>query len=130
MCAELGIKLTLKGDDDDPLQVDAPEGALTVSIRETLTAHKTEIVAALKSKSRKPQPQILSRDSDEAVIRDPASPTANSPEATPLILEQRLEEARRRAVEERQLAAERARVLAAEATQRLAELESVKTQAE
>jgi hypothetical protein len=90
MCAELGIKLALKGDDNDRLQVDAPKGALTASIRETLTAHKTEIVAALQSKSRTSQPQILSRAPDETLTRTPASTTSNSPEATPLILEQPL----------------------------------------
>ena len=90
MCAQLGIRLALKGDDNDRLQVDAPKGALTASIRETLTANKTEIVAALRSKSRKLQPQIPSRDPDETVTRTPASNTPNSPEATLLTLEQPL----------------------------------------
>src|SRR5258705_4381416 len=84
MCAELGIELSLKVDDNNRLHVDAPKGTLTASIRETLTAHKTEIVAALKSKSSNPQPQLLSRDRDETVTRPPASTTPNSPEATEL----------------------------------------------
>src|SRR5258705_8750724 len=90
MCAELGIELSLKVDDNNRLHVDAPKGTLTASIRETLTAHKTEIVAALKSKSSNPQPQILSRDRDETVTRTPISTTPNSPEATHLIFEQPL----------------------------------------
>ena len=85
-CAELGIKLTLKGD-DDRLQVDAPKGALTAPIREALAAHKSDIVAVLKLKqvSAQSQSQTFSQDSDETVTR---RPVANSPEATPLILEQ------------------------------------------
>ena len=82
-CAELGIKLTLKGD-DDRLQVDAPKGALTAPIREALAAHKTDIVAALKLKQVSPQSQTFSQDPDETVTR---RPVANSTEATPLILE-------------------------------------------
>ena len=89
-CADLGIKLALKGDDNDRLQVDAPKGALTASIREALAAHKTELVAALKLKqvSQQPLPQTPSQDSDQTITRIPARPTPNYPEATPLILEQ------------------------------------------
>ena len=84
-CAELGIKLTLKGDDSDRLQVDAPKGALTAPVREALAAHKTDIVAALKAEQLAHQ----SQDPDETVTRIPARKTPNS-EATPLILEQPL----------------------------------------
>jgi hypothetical protein len=49
-CAELGIRLALKGDDNDRLQVDAPKGALTASIREGLTAHKADVISLLKTK--------------------------------------------------------------------------------
>src|SRR5882724_7405335 len=52
MCASLGIKLTLAGDDQNRLQVDAPKGTLTQSIREELTAHKLDLVAALKVQLR------------------------------------------------------------------------------
>ena len=91
-CAELGIKLTLKGDDNDRLQVDAPKGALTAPIREALAAHKTGIVAALKLKqiSRQAQRRTFSEDPDETVTRTPARTTPNFPEAAPLILEQSL----------------------------------------
>src|SRR6267142_3845058 len=86
MCAELGIKLALKGDDSDRLQVDAPKGALTAPIREALAAHKTEIVAALKSKELSAQPSSQT-DADETVTRTPARQTSISPEVTNLTLE-------------------------------------------
>ena len=91
MCAELGIKLALKGEDNDRLQVDTPKGVLTTAIREAITAQKTDIIAALKSKqvSPKSQLQIHSQDPDTTVTRTPAS-TPTSPEATFLILEQPL----------------------------------------
>ena len=91
-CAELGIKLALKGGDSDRLLVDAPKGALTTPIREALAAHKTEIVAALKMKKVSPQslPQTLSQDSGETLTRTPASNTPHSPEARPLILDRPL----------------------------------------
>jgi hypothetical protein len=91
-CAELGIKLALKGDASDRLQVDAPKGALTAPIREALAANKSDIVAALKSKqnSQQSQAQDVLQDADETVTRTAASTTASSPEVRPLILEQPL----------------------------------------
>src|SRR6185295_6690600 len=86
MCAKLGIKLALKETDNDRLQVDAPKGALTPQIRETLAENKAAIVANLKSKqlSDNAQPQTAAKQPTQS----PASTTSNSPEATPLILEQ------------------------------------------
>src|SRR5882762_7629812 len=52
MCERLGIRLMLAGDDQNRLQVDAPKGALTQSIRDELTAHKLAIVIALKAKKQ------------------------------------------------------------------------------
>ena len=48
-CAELGIKLSLKADDNNRLMVDAPKGSLTAPLREALTAHKIDLIATLKS---------------------------------------------------------------------------------
>ena len=44
-CLELGIELSLKGDAADRLQVDAPKGALSPSLRELLVANKSELIA-------------------------------------------------------------------------------------
>src|SRR6185503_9034439 len=88
-CAELGIKLALRDDDDSRLRVDAPKGALTSSLRDALAAHKSELIAALKSQqtSQPTQPQPSAPEPAEPVTRTPASTTPQSPEATPLILE-------------------------------------------
>src|SRR6266480_832432 len=51
LCAQHGIKLTLSGDGSDRLLVDAPKGSLTPSLREALTAHKPELIAALKAQA-------------------------------------------------------------------------------
>src|SRR5580765_5020976 len=52
LCEDLGIKLTITGDDPSRLQVDAPKGSLTQSLREELTAHKLDLVVALKQQKR------------------------------------------------------------------------------
>ena len=93
MCAELGIKLELKGDDNNRLQVDAPKGALTAALRDALAAHKPELIAILKTRqeaSRPTQTSTFEQDSEVTESRVPTSTTGNSPEATPLILEQPL----------------------------------------
>jgi len=84
-CAELGIKLALKGDASDRLQVDAPKGALTASLREDLVAHKTELIAFLKSQNVSHPTQA--QDPDETVTRNPASSLLKSPETPSLNLE-------------------------------------------
>ena len=48
-CAELGIKLGLKGDHNDRLLVDAPRGTLTEPLKEALAAHKLDLIAILKT---------------------------------------------------------------------------------
>ena len=48
-CAELGIKLALKEDDNDRLRVAAPKGALTTPLRDALAAHKPDLIAILKA---------------------------------------------------------------------------------
>src|SRR2546427_9464934 len=88
-CAELGIKLTLKADDNDRLLVDAPKGTLTAPLREALAAHKLELIAILKTSDQEPsitQVPIPFQSSEANETRAPAS-TWNSPEATPLISE-------------------------------------------
>ena len=83
-CADLGIKLALKGDDNDRLQVDAPKGTLTAPLREALAANKSELIAALKSKQNSTisQPETISVDPDETVTQTPASISSSSSEAT------------------------------------------------
>src|SRR5882762_8125547 len=72
MCERLGIKLMLAGDAKNRLQVDAPKGALTQSIRDELTAHKLELVIALRAKNQA-QSQVSSADatgsSDDSVTK-------------------------------------------------------------
>ncbi len=88
-CSELGIKLTLKGDDSDRLQVDAPKGALTAELREALTAQKPAVIAFLKEQaSRQAHGPNFGHDSEVTETRAPASTTRYSPEATALIREQ------------------------------------------
>src|SRR6185295_16608743 len=81
-CAELGIKLALKGDGSDRMLVDAPKGALTAPLREALASHKPEIIDYLKSQQSH-QEQIASSSS-----RGPANNTWKSPEATRVVQEQ------------------------------------------
>ena len=84
-CEELGIKLALKADDDARLQVDAPKGALTASLRDALAAHKPDLITFLKAKqqtSRPVQAPSSDRDSEITETRAPASSTWKSPEAT------------------------------------------------
>ena len=91
MCAQLGIKLSLKGDNSDRLQVDAPKGALTASLRDALAANKADLLVLLKSKqqpSYPPQASTLEHDSEVTRSRVPAITRGNSPEATPLIFDQ------------------------------------------
>jgi hypothetical protein len=88
-CAELGIKLALKGDYSDRLQVDAPKGALTPELREALTSQKPAVIAFLKEQeSRQAQGPTFDHDPEVTETRAPASTQWNSPEATPLIREQ------------------------------------------
>ena len=92
-CAELGIKLALKGDGTDRLQVDAPKGALTSPLREALAANKPELIAFLKAQQQAArQVQVPNPDEDSEITetQTPASTSSKSPEATPLILEPRL----------------------------------------
>ena len=93
LCAELGIKLTLKGENNDRLQVDAPKGAMTSSLREALAARKPELIAILKTEnnqvSKQAQAPSSSQTSEPTKSRTPAS-NWNSPEANPLIQEQPL----------------------------------------
>ena len=93
LCAELGIKLTLTGDNNDRLQVDAPKGAMTSSLREALAARKPELIAILKTEnnqvSKQAQAPTSSQTSEPAKSHAPAS-NWNSPEANPLIQEQPL----------------------------------------
>src|SRR6266850_31044 len=65
ICERLGIKLMLAGDAQNRLQVDAPKGALTQSIRDELTAHKLELVIALKAK-KQAQSQVPSADASDS----------------------------------------------------------------
>lgn len=75
LCAELGIDLALKGDNNDRLVVDAPKGALTEALREALTEHKAALIAILKTrelassrvKARTSPPQI-----SDPMIESPA----------------------------------------------------------
>src|ERR1700716_3280452 len=89
-CEELGIKLALKADDNSRLQVDAPKGALTASLRDALAAHKLELISHLKAKEQAPlaAPAVTAED-DSAVseTQAPADGTRKSQEAMPLILE-------------------------------------------
>ncbi len=89
-CADLGIKLALKGDDDDRLQVDAPKGALTADLRDALAANKTALISALKTQRNVSQPAQAPASvpqTEAPVAQAPASSTSKSPEATSLILE-------------------------------------------
>src|SRR6267143_6715618 len=91
LCAQLGIKLALKGDDSDRLQVDAPKGALTASLRDALAANKADLLVLLKSKQQAFHPSQASTfelDSEVTKSRVPATTTGDSPEATPLIFDQ------------------------------------------
>lgn len=87
-CAELGIKLALREDDDNRLLVDAPKGVLSASLRNALAAHKRDLIAVLKAQrtSRPSLPHSSAQDPDTGT-RKPATTTPSSPEATPLILE-------------------------------------------
>jgi len=90
MCAGLGIKLSLKGDDNTRLQVDAPKGALTAALRDALAAHKPELIAILKTEqetARLTQTSTFEQDSEVTESRVPTRPAGNSPEATSLIFE-------------------------------------------
>src|SRR4029079_16033244 len=87
-CMELGIRLALKGEANDRLQVDAPKGALSAELRDQLTANKSVLIAALRaqaaardSQTKPPQPAIT-------VTQESSRTTPQSPEAKPLILEQ------------------------------------------
>src|ERR1051325_10453665 len=88
-CAELGIKLSLKEDDDNRLLVDAPKGSLNASLREQLAARKADLLAALKAKRAAELAQVAAAAA-QPIIEKPASTTAKPPEAIPLILEQPL----------------------------------------
>src|SRR5687767_15932355 len=63
-CAELGIKLTLRSEDDGRLVVDAPKGTLTADLRDALTERKPDLIAILKtqaqaaSRVRQPLPEV------------------------------------------------------------------------
>src|SRR4051812_11996989 len=75
-CADLRIKLALKGDNSDRLQVDAPKGTLTAPLREALAASKGEIIALLKSQ------QSASATQTEAISANPDDTVTSTPEAT------------------------------------------------
>src|SRR5687767_1764328 len=66
-CAELGIKLTLRSEDDGRLVVDAPKGTLTADLRDALTERKPDLIAILKtqaqaaSRVRQPLPEAAIR---------------------------------------------------------------------
>ena len=86
-CAELGIKLALKGDDDSRLLVDAPKGTLTAPLREALAAHKPDLIAMLKSTNQEnsiTQTRTPNQTSEESESRAPANNARTSPEATAL----------------------------------------------
>src|SRR6266576_501179 len=88
-CAELGIKLTLKADDNERLLVDAPKGTLTAPLREALAAHKPELISILRTSDHEPSLTLVptpAQPSKATESRAPAS-KCNSPEATPLISE-------------------------------------------
>ena len=71
-CAELGIKLALKEDDNDRLRVAAPKGALTAPLRDALAAHKPDLIAILKAEQQAFQPTQVSsakQDSEEARVK-------------------------------------------------------------
>src|SRR5882762_9965329 len=80
MCAGLGIKLRLAGDDHSRLQVDAPKGTLTPFIREELATHKLDLVVALKA-MRKVEIQAsegeATNSSTDNVAREPPLGRAN-----------------------------------------------------
>src|SRR6266480_4244578 len=81
LCAQHGIKLTLSGDGSDRLLVDAPKGSLTPSLREALTAHKPELIAALKAQAE--SETVTELQSDRPAKTAPSSQTgfdiANTP---------------------------------------------------
>ena len=88
-CEELGIKLALKGDDNDRLQVDAPKGALSAPLREALSANKANIITALKLKAANQQSKVNAESDSAATIPHiPARTSSNLAEASPLISEQ------------------------------------------
>src|SRR3989440_268619 len=88
-CAELGIKLRLKADDDDRLLVDAPKGTLTAPLREALAAHKLELIAILKTSDQEPSLTLVPTPSQASEAKESRAPSStwNSLEATPLISE-------------------------------------------
>jgi hypothetical protein len=76
-CAELGIKLALKEDDNDRLRVAAPQGVLTTPLRDALAAHKPDLIAILKAKQQASHPtQASSVEQDSKEARVKAEPEA------------------------------------------------------
>jgi hypothetical protein len=76
-CAELGIKLALKEDDNDRLRVAAPKGALTAALRDALAAHKPDLIAILQAKQpASPPTQASTAEQDSAEARVKAEPEA------------------------------------------------------
>src|SRR6266850_3360253 len=88
-CAELGIKLTLKADDNERLLVDAPKGTLTAPLRDALTEHKLELISILRTSDHEPSLTLVPTPSQPSAATESRAPASawNSPEATPLISE-------------------------------------------
>ena len=87
-CMELGIRLALKGEANDRLQVDAPKGALSAELRDLLTANKSDLIAALKAQAAARDSQTETSQPAITVTQESSRTTPQSPEAKPLILEQ------------------------------------------
>ncbi len=71
LCAELGIELTLKGDNNDRLVVDAPKGALTEPLRQALTQHKPALISILRTRE---QASSRVRNRTSAVVEPSTTP--------------------------------------------------------
>src|ERR1700674_2369398 len=92
-CSELGIKVSLKADDNDRLLVDAPKGTLSADLRDALAAHKLDLIAILKTNDQEyslTQTPTPTQTSEETQSRASARSTWNAPEATPLSSERPL----------------------------------------
>src|SRR5262249_13646633 len=74
LCAGLGIKLDLAGDGRDRLQVDAPKGSLTPSLREALSENKINLVNILRNRESETSVATQPQSSIQ-----PSAPQSSSP---------------------------------------------------
>src|ERR1044072_6133583 len=84
---ELGIRLALKGEANDRLQVDAPKGALNSELRDLLTANKSDLIAALRAQAAARDSQTETSEPAITLTQESSRTTPQSPEPKPLILE-------------------------------------------